>query len=169
MTWLATVGPDGKLKSLTLKRSSNSPAIDAAAKAWAEAAYYLAATDAAGAAIEGEAEVRLDYARWDDESPGGGLGDYRCADLVREAEWFAAANAGERKIFTLENFFTSMPGLKAMLDGAATPSIEERQRGYASRGREWQRLLQRCRRSPDRLFLDLVDDAPFYRSLVESF
>ncbi len=167
-TWTATVGADGKLVDLTLKRSSNSPAIDAAARAMAESAHYFPATDREGHKVEGSVDVRLEYARWNKESPGGGLDTYRCGDLVRETDWFADANAGTIKIFALENFFVSQPSLMAMQEGAIW-SRTEREQSRAKRGKEWVGLIRQCRKTPDRAFLDLVDNRAFYRRLVESF
>lgn len=168
VTWKVSVGADGKLTGYTLIDTSRSPAIDAAAREWAERAYYLPALDKDGAKVAGTARVRLSYARWDRRSPGGGLEDYRCADLVREADWFAAANRGERAIFWLENAYTSLPGLRAMERGEPF-SRQQREASYARREKEWQKVIGRCRKAPDRPFLEQVDDAQFYRSIVESF
>ncbi|MGX7925374.1 TonB family protein [Tsuneonella sp. HG094] len=168
VTWQVSVGEDGKAAGYTLIDTSHSPAIDATAREWAERAYYLPALDAQGAKVAGTARVLLSYARWDRRSPGGGLDDYTCADLVREADWFAAANRGERAIFWLENAYTSLPGLRAIERGEPF-SRQQREASYARREKEWQKVIGRCRKAPDRPFLEQVDDAQFYRSIVESF
>lgn len=166
--WTATIGADGKLADLALKRSSNSPAIDAAARAAIESAYLFPATDREGNKIEGTADVRLDYARWNPSSPGGGLEDYLCSDLVRETQWFAKANAGKPGIFRLENYFVSYPTL-ASLQAGTVPSPEERKKIRAEREADWADLLRTCRKQPDRRFLDMVEDPEFFREMVGTF
>lgn len=162
--WTVEVGADGRATSLDLKRSSNSPAIDAAVKAWAESAYYLPATDASGNKVEGQVDVYIKYEPWDRA----GLDAYRCSELVRDATWFAAANSTGRGIFALENFYTSLESLKAMTAGEF-PTRAEREASRAKALVEWRKLLARCRNRPERPFLDFVEDAGFYRGVVDSF
>ncbi len=167
-TYVATVGADGKLIGLALKESSMSPAVDAAVKARAEALRYFAATDKDGIRIQGTVEVRGGYARHDSDSPGGGIETYTCGDLVREYDWFTAANAGRRKLFWPENAYTSLTSVGQLLSGQR-PSGEQRLVARKEREKMWAKLIKRCRRTPRRLMLDEVDQPVDYASLVNSF
>lgn len=167
-TYTATVGPDGTLIALVLKQSSMSPAIDAAVMARAEKLYYFPATDKDGNRVEGTVDVSMEYARHDSDSPGGGIETYTCGDLVREWDWFTAANAGRRKLFWPHNAFTSLTSIEAMRQGT-TPSREQRLAARTEREKMWARLIKRCRKTPARLMLEEVDQPQAYANLVNSF
>ncbi|MGB3806149.1 MAG: TonB family protein [Erythrobacter sp.] len=166
--YTATVGPDGKLVSLVLKQSSNSQAIDEAVRQHAEAMYYAAGTNAAGEPIEGTIDVYMAYARFDSGSPGGGMVDYTCADFIREYDWFKSVHPGDRPMFWPENAFTSLTNV-ALLTGGQQPSIEERRANRRQSKKEWERLITACRRKPQTLLLDHIQERESYRDLVESF
>lgn len=167
-TWTATVGPDGKLIGLVLRESSMSPAIDAAVKARAETLRYFAATDKDGNKVQGTVDVRGSYARHDSDSPGGGIENYTCGDLVREWDWFTAANAGRRKLFWPNNAYTSLTSVGQLLAGER-PSREARLAARMEREKMWAKLIKRCRKTPARLMLEEVDQPDDYASLVNSF
>lgn len=167
-SFTATVGKDGQLVALTLKQSSMSPAIDAAVEAKARSLRYTPATDADGKSIEGTVDVVASYARHDSDSPGGGIATYTCGDLVREWDWFTAANAGRRKLFWLWNAYTSLPSIIAMQDGVMQ-NAEERMASRTARETMWAKLIKRCRKTPERLMLDEVDQPVAYANLVNSF
>jgi len=166
--WTAAIGADGKLIDLVLKRSSNSDAIDEAGRLRAADAYYFPATHSDGGKVTGTVDVRLEYARWDKDSPGGGIDTYLCSDLTRESDWFASANDDTTKIFALENFFVSLPSVAAMEQGTIW-SRAEREASRKKRGKEWTALLRACEKRPDALMLDMVKEREFYRLLVQSF
>ena len=167
-TYIARVGADSKLIALELKESSGSAAIDDAVRKQAESLWYLAATDKAGNAVEGAVDVRLSYARHDSDSPGGGIETYTCGDLVREWDWFTAANAGRRKLFWPHNAYTSLASMMAMQDGV-TQSAEQRLSSRKARETMWAALTTRCREAPEQLMLDEVDQPVAYANLVNSF
>lgn len=167
-TYIATVDADGKLIALNLKESSMSPAIDAAVKARAEGLWYLPARDKAGTKVTGTTQVRMSYARHDKDSPGGGIATYTCGDLVREWDWFTAANAARRKLFWPHNAYTSLTSIEAMRQGS-TPNREARLAARASREAMWTKLIKRCRKAPERLMLSEVDQPEAYVRLVNSF
>lgn len=167
-TYTATVGPDGKLVALVLKESSRSPAIDEAVKARAETLRYFAATDKDGNKVQGTVDVAMEYARHDPNSPGGCIETYTCGDLVREYDWFTAANAGRRKLFWPENAYTSLASVGQLLTGER-PSREARMAARMEREKMWARLIKRCRKTPGRLMLEEVDQPADYASLVNSF
>ncbi len=167
-TYVASVDADGKLIALALKESSGSPAIDDAVRKRAETLWYLAPIDKAGARIAGTVEVHMSYARHDKDSPGGGIETYTCGDLVREWDWFTAANAQRRKLFWPHNAYTSLTSIESMRQGV-TPSREARLEARATREAMWAKLIKQCRKTPARLMLDEVDHPQAYADLVNSF
>lgn len=167
-TYVATVAPDGKLEGLRLKQSSNSEAIDSAVRQRAEGLTYFPATNVQGEKIASTVEVRMSYARYDQDSPGGGLDDYRCADLTREYDWYAKANQQRRRIFWLENAYTSVNVLDQLSSGNI-PSRSERLKARNVRKEMWDRLIERCRKSPANLFLDEVEEREKYLRVAEGF
>lgn len=168
VTFVATVGVDGILIGLALKESSMSSAIDEAAAARARALRYWPATDNDGNKAVGEVNVRMTYARYDSDSPGGGIDTYTCGDLVREYDWFTAANIGRRKLFWPENAYTSLTSVEQLLTGEM-PSREDRLAARQKREKMWANLIKRCRKTPDRLMLEEVDQPEAYARLVNSF
>lgn len=168
-TWRVSVSAEGRATALELVRSSNSPAIDEAARARLAGANYLTATDPAGNRVTGTVEVGLDYARWDKDSPGGGLDDYRCADLVREHDWFLAAKpAGDTRIFPLENFHGAVAMVPWRLANPGVPREVVAARREDMK-RAWLKVVKDCRRTPSALLLDRVEDPAGFRRWVESF
>jgi len=167
-TYLAAIGPDGTLLALKLIDSSNSPAIDEAVKMAALSLTYLPATDKDGKKVESTTEVRMGYARYDRRSPGGGIATYTCGDLVREWDWFTAANAGRRKLFWPHNAYTSLASIEAMRAGVS-PDRQSMLESRQKREKMWAALIKRCRKTPARLMLDEVDEPEAYRRLLESF
>lgn len=145
-----------------------SPAIDAAVKARAETLRYFPATDKDGNKVQGTVDVSMTYARHDADSPGGGIATYTCGDLVREWDWFTAANAARRKLFWPHNAYTSLTSIEAMRQGT-TPSREDRLAARAMREVMWAKLIKRCRKKPSRLMLEEVDQPGAYANLVNSF
>lgn len=167
-SYTATVGADGQLIALTLKQSSMSPAIDAAVEAKARSLRYTPATDKDGKPSQGTVDVVASYARHDADSPGGGIDTYTCGDLVREYDWFTAANAQRRKLFWPQNAYTSLATIEAMREGA-TPDARTRLANRQQREAMWAMLVKRCRKTPARLMLKEVDQPQAYASLVNSF
>jgi TonB family protein len=167
-TWTATVAADGTLIALVLKESSMSPAIDAAAQARARTLTYSPATDREGNRIEASVDVAMEYGRHDDDSPGGGLGDYTCGDLIRELDWFTAANAGRRKLFWPQNAFTSLATI-IRLEQGLPPDPAAIVPARKAREKLWTKLVKTCRKAPGRLMLTEVDQPDAYARLVNSF
>lgn len=166
--YTAIVGADGKLMGLTLKQSSMSPAIDEAVKERALKLYYFPATDKDGNTIEGTVLVVASYARHDKDSPGGGIESYTCGDLVREWDWFTAANAGRRKLFWPHNAYTSLASIEGMRSGIS-PDRKSMLESRQKREKMWAALIKRCRKTPARLMLDEVEEPQAYANLVNSF
>lgn len=166
--FVVTIAPDNRLMALELKQSSGSAAIDAAVRERAQTLWYRAGTDTAGNPVESKTNIYMEYARWDKDSPGGGLQTYTCGDLVREYDWFTSIDL-ERPIpfYPMSLYLTAGP-ISRMEQGidvdvaSVDAEIEER-RGA------WSMLLERCRRTPGRLLLDEVDHPELYQRLVDSY
>ena len=168
-TYRVMVAANGTVTDIQLKTSSGSPAIDEAALKTIQAAHFIYATDKDGHAVAGETHVYREFARWDDESPGGGLDDYRCADLTREYDWFRKAhNNVSPPIFALENYHVSLDML------ANVEGVDRRDRAAVTKQRDkymkqWLSVVKQCRKAPKVLLLDKVKDPVRFRSLVETF
>lgn len=173
-TWRVVVDAAGAVAEAQLVRSSGSEAIDGAARQ-----YIMQATFLPGTGYRDDrrttAEVRLGYARWDERSPGGGMRDYRCADLLREVDWFRAnvaqiapAQAERTAVFTLERYFM----LGSMLVFAAdNPDLS-----YAEVGnhvpefeQQWSDIVAACRADPASLLRDRMRDPRPLRVMLAGF
>lgn len=167
VTYKVGITPDGKLDAIQLFKSSGSKAIDDAAMAAITSATFLNGTDKDGKPSFDQIEITMEYERWDDESPGGGLDDYRCANLTKEYDWFTKAN-GKDYIFPLQNFYVA----RDMLDNVDNVDRRDRKATEKQRAKytkEWTKLVKACRKTPDALLLDKVKDPETFRMWVESF
>ena len=165
---IATIAPDNRLIALELKQSSGSDAIDAAVRERAQTLWYRAGTDTTGTPVESRWQIFMEYARWDKDSPGGGLQTYTCGNLVREHDWFMSVDIERPRPFYPMSLYLKLGPMWRMEQGldvdvsSADAEIEER-RGL------WSMLLERCRRAPERLLLDEVDHPELYLRLVDSY
>lgn len=167
-TYVATVDADGQLIALTLQQSSMSPAIDAAVEEKARGLRYLPATDKGGNKVEGKVDVFIGYSRYDSESLGGGIETYTCGDLIREYDWFTAANAGRGKLFWPQNAYTSLTMLDRIL-ASERPKPQERLAARTTREKMWAKLIKRCRKATEKLMLTVVDQPEAYLRLINSY
>jgi hypothetical protein len=118
--------------------------------------WYKAGTDPAGKPIQSRIPVSMEYARHDKDSPGGGIETYTCGDLVREFEWYRAANADPAAPFLPQSIYVGLRTYVRLEQGEAVdlPIMD----GDADERRPmWQALLNRCRKAPHRLMLEEVD------------
>lgn len=152
----ATISPDNTLVGLELMQSSGSAAIDAAVKARAETLWYKAGTDPAGKPIESRIPVAMEYARHDKDSPGGGIETYTCGDLVREFEWYMAANVDSATPFLPQLIYVGLRTYLRLEQGEPV-DVPIMDADADERRPMWQALLERCRNAPQRLMLDEVD------------
>jgi TonB family protein len=167
-TYIAQLDAEGRLISLRISQSSGSSAIDEAVLARAQTLVFKPARDVDGNPVRGSAIGRMSYARWDANSPGGGIAAYTCGDLVREHDWFAGANAGKPFPFAPKAVFYTVATVAGIEAGAAigkaTIEAELEQRDAL-----WDLLLADCRKTPERLMLDLVDYPDIYRRLMDGY
>lgn len=166
-TYWVGITPDGKLDAIQLFQSSGSKAIDDAVMEAITSATFFHGTNKDGTPSFDQIKVWMEYARWDDESIGGGLDDYRCGDLTKEYDWFTKAN-GDKKIFALQNFYVSRDML-ANVENIDRTNRKATEKQLAKYTREWMSLVKTCRKTPDALLLDKVKDPKSFRMWVESF
>ncbi len=163
----ATVGANGELIALELVQSSMSSAIDEAVKARAQTLSYEAATDKEGNPVEGKVNVWMEYARFDKDSPDGGIDTYTCGEMVREFDWFSVANSEREKVFVPQLSYIVLGSLVRMENGenvdAATMDSD-----IDARLAMWAELVEQCRKDPESLLLDEVDHPEMYRKQVDS-
>ena len=163
----ATVSANGELIALELVQSSMSSAIDEAVKARAQTLKYEPATDKEGNPVEGKVNIWMEYARFDKDSPGGSINDYTCGEMVRELDWFAAANSERDTVFVPQLSYILLGSLVRMENGqnvdAATMDADINARLVM-----WAELVERCRKTPESLLLDEVDHPEMYRKQVDS-
>lgn len=166
-TYWVGISPDGKLDGIQLFESSGSDAIDDATMNAIIAATFSYGTRKDGTPSFDQIKIWMEYARWDNDSVGGGLDDYRCADLTKEYDWFTKAN-GKNKIFALQNFYVSRDMLANVenVDRSDRKAVEKQRAKYT---KEWLGLIKTCRKAPDALLLDKVKDPKTFRMWVESF
>jgi TonB family protein len=167
-TYTATVGADGKLVALKLRVSSRSEAIDAAVKARAETLAYRPATDKDGNPVAGSVNIRMGYARYDRDSPGGGIETYTCGDLVREYDWFNVANDGILTGFAPRTAFHTL-GARWRMEQGLPLDEASMDADIEARMEMWPKLLEKCRNHPDRLLLVEIEYPETYRRLVDSY
>jgi hypothetical protein len=87
---------------------------------------------------------------------------------MREYDWFSEANRNRRKIFWLQNAYTSI-NVMDQLESGEIPSARARLKARREREEMWDRLLGRCRKAPSNLFLDEVEDREKYLRIAEGF
>jgi len=166
--YTATIAPDGTLIALELKESSGSVAIDAAVKARAETLWYRAGTDAAGNPVQSKTPVWMEYARHDKDSPGGGIDTYTCGDLVREYQWYSAANAAPQSPFLPQLIYVALRTFVRLEQGEPV-DLPIMDADSAERRPMWTALLERCRKDPERLMLDEIDYPETFRREIEKY
>lgn len=167
-SYIAQLDAEGRLLSVKISRSSGSAAIDDAVRARAQTLAYRPARDGGGNPVAGSAIGGMSYARWDRNSPGGGIDTYTCGDLVREHDWFAEANAGEPFPFAPKAVFYVLV-TQARIATGGTIDRGTIDAEIAKRDALWDELLANCRKTQTRLVLDLVDHRDVYRRLMDEY
>ena len=163
----ATVGANGELISLDLIQSSISSAIDEAVKVRAQALIYEPATDKEGNPVEGKVNVWMEYARFDKDSPDGSIDTYTCGDMVRELDWFVAANVERDKMFVPQLSYLVLGSLARMENGENV-DVATMDADIETRLAMWAKVVERCHKAPKTLLLDQVYHQEMYRNQVNS-
>lgn len=141
-----TVDANGRVSAATVTVSSRSDLLDTAAADAARASRFRPALDDEGKPTEGS--YVLTY-RFDDRT----LKTYRCADAVRDVDWWHAVWPGRSdEVDWLIYWF-------AMLDTSNPTAGGERDRLIA-------KVWTRCRATPDALLADAANIPPTQRGSV---
>lgn len=109
----------------------------------------------------------MEYARFDKDSPGGGLETYTCGDLVREHDWFTLANADRYAVFVPQLSYVIL-GSKVRIERGEDVDAAGMDADIGRRTDMWAALLDRCRETPHRLLLEEVDYPELYRREIDA-
>lgn len=139
------IGADGRLHEARVVESSRSAAIDAAALASVPNMLFEPARDAEGRALSTAARLPREYLHVEFHGPRG-LANYRCDQFVRDYDWWYRTWPSDK----VDRVFSTLRGFATVAD------MQSRRSGgdFAT---EWRAALEACRRSPDRLMLDLLE------------
>ena len=166
-TYSVTVGPDGAVIAIQLVTSSGSDAIDEAAKQQAQKLKYSPAIDKDCNPTRGTVRVTMAYARFDTDSPGGGLEGYSCGDMLREQDWFDAANITSKALF-IPRFAYLITGSMVRLEQGEDLDTSMMDAEIEKRTAMWEALVERCRKAPETALLDEIDHPEMYRRQVDA-
>jgi len=166
-TFAATVGADGQLASLELVKTSGSEAVDEAVEQRARSLEYRPAIDADCKPARGNVRVTMAYARFDKDSPGGGLSDYTCEHMLREYDWFSRAKAAGNRVFIPQLAFV-IAGTMVRFERGEDLSPAMMDSEAEKRNAMWETLVERCRTTPGTLLLDEIDYPELLRQQVDN-
>lgn len=152
-----TVSVQGKPTNFELIEGSGSELLDQAALKHLEQARFAPAYGADLRPIEGTEDVFLRYSRWKSTEPGEGLANYKCTHLIAEYDWWRGLDVEIRpNLFVLQNMYTSVPSLLD-LETARAVGYRERAKQRKKMDEEFLRIVKKCRKNPETLFLDHID------------
>ena len=161
-----TVGADGELAAVDLIKTSGSKAIDEAVMERARILEYSPAIDAKCEPTRATVRVTMQYGRFDKDSPGGGLDGYTCGDMLREQDWFDAAEPSRPALF-IPRFAYLITGSLVRLEKGEVMSTAMMDAEFEKRIGLWDELVERCRKAPERILLEEVDHRAMYRKQVD--
>lgn len=137
------IGEDGRLREARVAVSSRSATIDAAALAAVPAMLFAPARDAGGRPLSIPATLPLEYSQTDFRGERG-LARYRCAQFVRDYDWWYRTWPADRQ----DRVFKTLRGYAAVADLRSGKAGD-----FAS---EWKQAIEACRGSPDKLMIDML-------------
>lgn len=161
----AILGADGEMTELSVKTSSRSDKIDAAAIEAARQSRFEPARDADGNAIAVPVVMPFDFSNGKTPGKGGGILRYRCGQLVRDFDWWAATWPGDQK----DEYYTMILGV-VMMDVMR----QTQDRGVLTKriklfeDKQWPAAIAACRVAPDKLFIDVFEYGPMLRALAKA-
>lgn len=166
-TFAVTVSPEGEVAALDLVKTSGSEAIDEAVKQRAKTLEYKPAINTECEPTQGKVRVTMQYARFDKDSPGGGLDGYSCGEMLREQDWFDAANADRNALF-IPRFAYLITGSMVRMEEGEDLDTSMMDAELEKRTAMWSALVKRCRKAPETPLLDEIDHPAMYRRQVDS-
>ncbi|MCC6926016.1 energy transducer TonB [Novosphingobium sp.] len=160
-----TLNPDGSIREIKLITSSRSAVLDKAAGDLLAGTKFSPALDAAGKPIEYTFRAPVEFERWTDDGKGGNLLTYRCADFVRENQWWETAYADTPK---------AKPSLREVLVGLrfvtnpAARTADGLKNLIAQSDKEWNKAISKCRAKPDQLVIDQFEQKEVLKRLAQT-
>jgi TonB family protein len=156
VTLSGIIGEDGKFQEAKIGVSSRSTAIDAAALAAVPTMLFEPARDADGKPLSVPANLPLEYSQTDFHGPRG-LAHYQCGQFVRDYDWWYRTWPAEKQ----DRVFKTLRGFVVLADLKSGKTSGD----FAS---EWKRAIESCRKSPDKLMLDMLKPhGSFIRAMVK--
>lgn len=137
------IGTDGRLHEAKITQSSRSATLDAAALAAVPTMLFEPAKDADGKPLSVPANLPLEYLATDFHGPRG-LAHYQCAQFVRDYDWWFKTWPAEKQ----DRVYKTLRGYAVLNDLRSGKSSD-----FSS---EWKDAIERCRKAPDRLMLDML-------------
>lgn len=150
----AGIDEEGRIAGpVTVTAPSGAATLDALALAATRAATFTPARDAAGAAVEVPVRLTFLFGSYASAAPGSGFAAYRCAELVRDADWWRSAFP-ERKWSDFP-VYAQLFVAPLLRYGHAIPmaAIVGRMHGFPA---HWQELLAVCRTRPEARLADTI-------------
>jgi TonB family protein len=157
-----TIDVDGRLHDPKVDVSSKSELLDASALAAATAAVFEPARDEHGVAIAKHAQVPYDFSNARTAGKGGGALRYRCDQFVRDYDWWYKTWPADQH----DDFYLMVLGYDSLiaLRSGNLGDIAESNKNFES---HWRATIEDCRKSPDKLFVDVIEpEGPFLRRLA---
>ena len=146
---------DGKLVGTRVSYSSGSPELDAVALGAVNGWTWTPALDADGKPLAVPVQVKVEFAAYRSDEPGGGLVRYGCRQFVLDQDWWTSTHPngkrGDQELYTL------MLGLNVIASGGfAAGGVESFKARMADFERRWDASITKCRKSPDKRFIDMM-------------
>lgn len=148
------LGVDGKLHEVRVRHSSKAAAVDELALAAATASTFTPAKDANGVPIP--VIIAVPYSLSAYKSATGGADEYRCAQFVRDMDWWKSVNPdrpfAEHELYKMQIGLFLTPVL--LSGGMSNPEIVRTARSDFEN--VWTDAISRCRKKPKSLQKDIV-------------
>jgi TonB family protein len=155
VTLSGIIGEDGKFREAKVRVSSRSALIDATALAAAPSMLFEPARDADGKPLSIPANLPLEYSQTDFHGHRG-VAHYQCGQFVRDSDWWYRTWPADKQ----DRIFKTLRGFVLLADMRSGKASGD----FAS---EWKQAIESCRRSPDKLMLDMLKPhGSFIRTMV---
>jgi TonB family protein len=146
----AIIGKDGRVREASVKISSRSASIDAAALASVPSMLFEPARDADGNAMDIVSRISLEYTQVDFHGPRS-LAQYRCEQFVRDYDWWYRTWPADEE----DRIFKTLRGVVVISEPKFSAS------DFAA---EWKAAIEACRAAPTASMLDMLKPhGPFIR------
>lgn len=147
------IGTDGTMRAARVKASSGVPALDGIALAAATASRFTPAKDAAGVALPVLTSMPFELVAY--KTPKGGLFEYRCAQWVRDMDWWRSV-APQRPWKEHELYKMQLGMMMLGMIQTARGDHAKMQTEIAGFETRWNAALDRCRAEPRKLQKDVL-------------